>query len=53
MLAKYWKKVGLIIVILLCLINAILKLVKVVSFEGTIEAIKSKVSITQKVEENK
>lgn len=53
MLAKYWKKIGLIILILLCLINAISKLVKVVSFNGTIETIKSKISIMQKLEENK
>lgn len=53
MLAKYWKKIGLIIVIVLCLVNGISKLMKVVSFESTIEAVKSKISILQKVEENK
>ena len=35
MLAKYWKKIGLIIVIVLCLINGISKLLKVVSFDET------------------
>ncbi len=51
MLAKYWKKIGLIIVIILCLINGISKLVKVVSFDDTIEAVKSRISILQKSEE--
>ena len=49
MLAKYWKKIGLIIVIMLCLINGISKLVKVVSFDDTIEAVKSKITILQKI----
>ena len=49
MLAKYWKKIGLIIVIILCVINGISKLVKVVSFDDTIESIKSKVTILQKI----
>lgn len=53
MLAKYWKKILLIILIICCLINAITKLLKVVSFDHTIENIKSKISVTQKVEENK
>lgn len=49
MLAKYWKKIGLIIVIVLCLMNGISKLVKVVSFDDTIEAVKSKITILQKI----
>ena len=53
MLAKYWKKIGLIILIVLCLINGISKLLKVVSFDDTVEAIKSKISISQKTEEKK
>ena len=53
MLAKYWKKIGLIILIILCLINGISKLVKVVSFNDTIEAVKSKISILEKTEEKK
>ncbi len=49
MLAKSWKKIGLIILIILCLINGIVKLTKVVSFDGTINAIKSNLSVlTQK-----
>lgn len=53
MLAKYWKRILLIILIILCLINAIIKLSKVVSFNHTLENIKSKISISQKVEEKK
>ncbi|MBO5413607.1 MAG: hypothetical protein J6A29_04910 [Clostridia bacterium] len=53
MLAKYWKKIGLIILIVLCLINGISKLLKVVSFDNTVEAIKTKISILQKSEEKK
>ena len=53
MLAKYWKKIGLIVLIVICLINGISKLLKVVSFDATVEAIKSKISIIQKIEENK
>lgn len=51
MLAKYWKKIGLIILIVLCLINGITKLVKVVSFDDTIEAVKSKITFLEKSEE--
>ena len=48
MLAKNWKKILMIILIVLCLINIIIKLVKVVSFDKTIDTLKSKVQITQK-----
>ena len=51
MLAKYWKRILLIVLIVFCLINAIFKLVKVVSFDRTINALKEKVKITQKVEQ--
>jgi len=51
MLAKYWKRILLIILIILCLINGIIKLVKVVSFDTTIENIKSKVSTIDKSKE--
>lgn len=53
MLAKNWKRILLIILIVVCLINAIIKLTKVVSFKYTIDNIKSKISITQKEEEKK
>lgn len=48
MLAKYWKKIGLIILIVLCLINGVSKLVKVVSFNDTIEVLKSGILNSQK-----
>ena len=51
MLAKYWKKIGLIILIVFCLINGISKLFRVVSFDDTVEAIKTKVTNSQKLEE--
>ncbi len=53
MLAKHWKRILLIIVIVLCLINGIIKLLKVVSFDHTIENIKLKISTTEKKEEKK
>lgn len=51
MLAKHWKRIGLIILIVLCLINGISKLLKVVSFDETVEAVKSKITFLQKSEE--
>lgn len=48
MLAKYWKKIGLTILIVLCLINGISKLIKIVSFDHTIETVKSNIAILQK-----
>lgn len=48
MIAKYWKKIGLIVLIVLCLINGISKLIRVVSFDDTVDAIKSKLSNSQK-----
>ena len=43
MLAKIWKKIGLIILIIACLWNIVFKLVNKVSFDGTIEAAKAKI----------
>ncbi len=40
MLAKNWKRIGLIILIIACLWNIIFKLVNKVSFDGAIESIK-------------
>ena len=34
MLAKYWKKIGLLIVIIACLFNIVLKLVSKVPYEN-------------------
>ena len=53
MLAKYWKKILLVILIILCLINGITKLLKVVSFKNTIDNIKSKISVSQDEKEDK
>ena len=53
MLAKYWKKIGLIILIVICLVNGVSKLIKVVSFDDTIEALKSKITFIEKIEEKK
>lgn len=53
MLAKYWKKIGLIILIVICLVNGVSKLIKVVSFDDTIEALKSKITFLEKIEEKK
>ena len=51
MLAKYWKKIGLIILIVICLIMGISKLTKVISFDETIDAIKSRITFLEKTEE--
>lgn len=53
MLAKYWKKIGLIILIIICLISGISKLVNVISFDDTIEAAKIKITNSQNLEEKK
>lgn len=43
MLAKNWKRILLIIVIILCVVNGIKKLTKKVSFDEAIEAIKTSI----------
>ena len=40
MLARIWKKIGLIILIIACLWNIIFKLVNKISFEAAIESAK-------------
>ena len=40
MLARTWKKIGLIILIIACLWNIVFKLVNKISFEGAIEQAK-------------
>ncbi len=47
MLAKIWKKVGLIILIIACLWNIVYKLVSKVSFDGAIEAAKAQIQSIQ------
>jgi len=47
MLAKSWKKIGLIILIIACLWNIVFKLVNKISFDDAINAVKVKIqSIT-------
>ena len=53
MLAKYWKKILLVILIIACLINIISKLLKVVSFNNTLDTIKDKFLTSQGNEESK
>ncbi len=38
MLAKYWKKIGLVILILACIINVMIKLVNKVSLNDELKA---------------
>ena len=47
---KIWKKLGLIILIIACLWNIVIKLVSKVSFEKEIDAAKAKI---EKSDENK
>ena len=45
MLAKAWKKIGLIILIIACLWTITFKLVNKISFEGAIESAKAQIEI--------
>ena len=38
MLAKYWKKIGMLILIIACLLNVMFKLVNKVSLNGELKA---------------
>lgn len=38
MIAKYWKKIGLFILIVACLVNIVFKLVNKVSFNDELQA---------------
>ena len=51
MLAKCWKKIGLIILIIACLWNIVFKLVNKISFDGAIEA--AKIQIEELKEKSK
>ena len=51
MLAKIWKKVGLIVLIIACLWNIVYKLVNKISFDVAIDD--AKTNIEQQQEENK
>ena len=52
MLGKIWKKIGLIILIVACIWNIVFKLVNKISFDGAIEAAKTKIE-QLKSEKNK
>lgn len=47
MLAKSWKRILLIVVILLCLINVIIKLSKIIPFDKTIADAKNSLKYMQ------
>ena len=47
MLAKYWKKIGLIILIVACLINIIGKLTNVIAFDTALNTIRSGIQTIQ------
>ena len=50
MLAKIWKKIGLIILIIACLWNIIFKLVNKISFDDAINSAKIKIQSMTKSE---
>lgn len=50
MLAKYWKRIGLIIIIIACLINITVKLFKLEPFKEAIEDVKVYLSSSQENE---
>lgn len=50
MLAKVWKKIGLIILIIACLWNVVFKLVNKVSFDSAINSVKAKIQTITKSE---
>jgi len=52
MLAKTWKKIGLIVLIVACLWNIISKLTNIISFDVTLDSIKSYIQTFQE-EDNK
>ena len=47
MLAKYWKKICLIILIIACLTTIIGKLTNIISFDKAIETIKNQIQSIQ------
>ena len=49
MLAKVWKKIGLIILIIACLWNVVFKLVNKVSFDNAINSAKAKIQSITKI----
>lgn len=53
MLAKSWKKIGLIILIIACLWNIAVKLINVISFDRAIDDIKSQIETIKKDDKQK
>lgn len=53
MLARTWKKIGLIILIIACLWNIVFKLVNKISFDGAIESAKIKIQQLKDESKNK
>ncbi len=51
MLAKYWKKIGLIILVIACLINIGCKIASKISFDDVITDIKSSFSVKKAAEQ--
>ena len=43
MLAKAWQKILIIILVIACIINIFIKFSKIISFEDTIESIKTSI----------
>ena len=43
MLAKIWKKLGMVILIIACLCNIVFKLVNKISFDGAIDSAKAQI----------
>lgn len=53
MLAKMWKKIGLLILIIACLTNIIYKLVSKISFEGAINDLKAQIESVKDKKDDK
>ena len=53
MLAKNWKKIGLIILLIACLWNIVFKLVNKISFDKTINSAKTEIEATINDDNNK
>lgn len=53
MLAKMWKRIGLIILIIACLWNIVFKLVNKISFDGAIDAAKAQIQYNKEKNKNK
>lgn len=43
MLAKSWQKILIVILVIACIVNILIKFSKIISFEDTIQSIKSSI----------